>query len=468
MASDEKWVKKYESYKAMDLDTAILKKEEKGEDASKLKAVKANLPKIENLKEFLDKKIAERGKLEEEKNLIEKLKEAPKVMQDMDTKIKEIEGQNKQIESKIADIDNQLQKGVKNPDEKNKLEEDKKKLWDEYGINQGKMGKYQAEYTKNERLVQDNLGKKFHSLESIDSKLEETNKTIDKCNTICEGLVEGENISDIIKSFNEKENAETIKPETTKFEPTKPETRAETETPDKEKEEEEKSDEARPRDEKIEGKENKEKTDEKEEYKKPEKKKLSLKERIALAFKKVKDLYNKVFKKEDVTKELKEAEKEVEEEKTSTFKDDIRVDTSVEPEKENKEEELLDKIAKVVDAEKHEKAAEKIQEETKDGIKDEIKDDKVKEEKEPAKNNLDELENSYLMAVAEHGEKSAEANKIASEIKLRRHVMKESGVEIGSKKDMTTTKEIYTPLPQDGKLTAALKAQEQVNDDEGR
>lgn len=409
---NENWVAKYNKYKTMDFKTIITKKEESGKDATVFKNIQANLSKIENLKTYLDKTKQQKQKLEEQKKLIEDLKAAPDKMKDMEGKMAAIEEENRKLEAEIEGIDKQIKANKDKPEEKAKLEEQRKNIMKQYGDNQAKYSKYQDVYTYNRGLLENNSGQKFPTVEEIDNKLQEVNKTIDQCNFICSELVEGKPMSDIMPVLQEK------------FAPKDKEGQ---EQSSQEQSSQEQSSQEKPTQEQ-------EKTTTKK----------TLKDRFMnflAKHPKIAAFVNKITGDKFVPKleagTMASAPTHAEEQQTTA------------PEKDE------------------------------NSFRDEIKVTPEKENGEKVEDVNDILQYQLLEAIAEHGEKSTIAQKIASQIKLQKYVQGKTGEVIGTKIDAVRYKEEqYQMSPKNTGMKAALAAQDKLavgraylpkqNDDEGR
>lgn len=416
---DENWIAKYNKYKKMDFDVVIAKSEEeiakkteKGEDTTKLnekiakfKRIQENMPKIENLKTYLDKAKQEKQKLEEQKKLIEDLKTAPDKMKSMEEKMKAIEEDNKKLEAEIESIDKQIKANKDKPEEKAKLEEQRKNTMKQYGANQAKYSKYQDEYTKNRDLLEQHAGQKLPTIEEIDNKLQDVNKTIEQCNFMCSELVEGKQMNEVLPALQEK-------------------------FAKKDKESQQQPSQEQPSEEQPSQEE------------KVTKSKMSLKDRFMnflAKHPKIAAFVNKVTGDRFVP-ELEAA------------------DTSSEP--------IRDEEEQAIEPEKEENS-----------FRDDLK---VAQESEQKNENAnDVLQYQLLEAIAEHGEKSTIAQKIASQIKLQKYVQGKTGEVIGTKVDAVRYKdEQYQMSPKNSGMKAALAAQDKLavgraylpkeNDDEGR
>lgn len=417
---NDNWKLKYDKYKTMNFDQIIAKREEevakkeaKGEDTTKykestekFKKVQANMPKIENLANYLNNAKTMKEKLEGQKKQIEDLKTAPTKMDDMAEKMETIEKQNKELETKIDDVDKRMK--TCNPEEKKKLEIERKALMDEYGKNQTKYSKYQDKYLANRELLEKNAGQTFPTVEEIDKKIQEQNKTIDQCNLMCSELIEGKPMNEVMKEL--KDNATKQASDNSEHENIGRENTA-SENPVQEKPVQEKP-----------AQENSTQENQEEETNK----KITLRDRFMNFLSKhpkIANFANKISGNKFVP-ELEAAS----EAKVDVHEEEVK---STEPA------------------------------ENENSFRDEIKVEPEKEEKEESVEDI--LQYQLLEAIAEHGEKSTVAQKIASQIKLQKYVQEKSGIVIGTKSDSTRYKnEAYQALPKNSGMKEALAAQDKI------
>lgn len=164
-------------------DYKELKTELKQANAEKkrLEKIKPNLGKISNIIEYRDSLKKELDELKKEAGFRKEMGEATKKKEELETEIA-------RYQERYEKINKELRNDKLSADEKKKLENEREAISE-------KMPKAQEEWDKQDKILQDGLGKKGNSSnlsqEEINNKLSETQTKISKCNFVAKNMLEG-------------------------------------------------------------------------------------------------------------------------------------------------------------------------------------------------------------------------------------------------------------------------------------